>query len=1061
MKYKKKNKYQHQPLGKNSKRASKKKKKNKKFAMSSGRKLCKKCGVSTGGDQTNCRKCGAELDGEEMVDGEKCFSCNAMNLKNYRFCAHCAKKRPQEAKTERKKVETKKVEEPVSKKKEEEEEEEEEKRVENERKAKVAAAKKLKEEEEARRRKKEEEEEEEERKRIEAEKKAKAAKKAKEEEERRRREQEEEEEEEEERKRIEAEKKAKAAKKEEMRRREQEEEEKKAKAAAAAAAKKKAEEEARRVEQEEEEERKRIAEAEKKAKAAKKAKEEEEEEEKKRMEKLAKKKEAEKKAREILLRIKAEKESRDGLKKSSEKTPLSDPEMSSWIDEAGAKSPPLMQSEIMSWKDDEGVNFDMVEEKKVVCPSCGTENAEDAEDCTDCWEPLKPKKKKDEPAVAVKPAVKLVLKKASKIEVDDEIVAEEIPALEDEVIQPSPRSVLEAKGGGASGNPPPIPPRDYNRGKSVNSKANVKPMTVMSFDDLMNRQQAKILRYVDTLIHHASSGLDADKLRAEMVDVQSQLTAEHKAVLSRAFGESFENIVSAFVGPEGKSKLNALLQVTAASGVEETGPALVSFWISLRLPLVELAYCAMDQHLDASQSGAKGFFGTRPGPLSLSCVVLSSIFNVACRNFLKTNVHAVLEVGTASGLGLFDMCDEVLSNVCSCNQFPQLLLTLCWKCIQMSSSAAHLRGKERVVLGGLGLALLVGHAQLSGVDEIVRLGWRQTIANVVSEGFNAAKPKVPEPPKLPLKKPEKKSEPATFNKTPSSSSLVVSSSPPPPLPVSKPSPSSSSSNIVMVKGAWSKGKAPPMIQPVIDEVKATSPRKSADDDIDPTIRYDLMLDDELPPLPSQAPNPHLDKRAYKLYMLLRYEHQKRGLLQGEEVAVSSPRLPSSPTTQRKVLPPLPSPPSSPKQNRKEGPSSPVVSPRQPRQPPPAVPGRPVVVSSARADFDPTTSSPTFDYIVGDVLLCNWDGNLHQVKVVEVNKRNDSFLVEFSMYAGRTQRCKRIDLKHRPEDSCPGCKGFCPRWRVKACPSCAEQIASPRFTQMFDDLAKSFATIDDL
>ncbi len=60
--------------------------------------------------------------------------------------------------------------------------------------------------------------------------------------------------------------------------------------------------------------------------------------------------------------------------------------------------------------------------------------------------------------------------------------------------------------------------------------------------------------------------------------------------------------------------------------------------------------------------------------------------------------------------------------------------------------------------------------------------------------------------------------------------------------------------------------------------KKASPAVSVEEPLVRLERYDVLLDDELPLLPESAP-PIANKAEYKQYMVLRYEYERRGLLQ--------------------------------------------------------------------------------------------------------------------------------------------------------------------------------------
>ena len=71
-----------------------------------------------------------------------------------------------------------------------------------------------------------------------------------------------------------------------------------------------------------------------------------------------------------------------------------------------------------------------------------------------------------------------------------------------------------------------------------------------------------------------------------------------------------------------------------------------------------------------------------------------------------------------------------------------------------------------------------------------------------------------------------------------------------------------------------------------EALKDSSVSKKGDDDAVVRLeRYDVLLDDELPELPS-VPPPINNKSEYKQYMVLRYEYERRGLLQQSEDASS-------------------------------------------------------------------------------------------------------------------------------------------------------------------------------
>lgn len=88
-----------------------------------------------------------------------------------------------------------------------------------------------------------------------------------------------------------------------------------------------------------------------------------------------------------------------------------------------------------------------------------------------------------------------------------------------------------------------------------------------------------------------------------------------------------------------------------------------------------------------------------------------------------------------------------------------------------------------------------------------------------------------------------------------------------------------------------------------------------------TERYDMLLDEELPvrrprglffflnlfflqPLPTEVP-PISNIGAYKNYMVLRYEYQKRGLLEEPAPKQPEPKAVPKPTGPKPPRPPLP------------------------------------------------------------------------------------------------------------------------------------------------------------
>lgn len=78
-------------------------------------------------------------------------------------------------------------------------------------------------------------------------------------------------------------------------------------------------------------------------------------------------------------------------------------------------------------------------------------------------------------------------------------------------------------------------------------------------------------------------------------------------------------------------------------------------------------------------------------------------------------------------------------------------------------------------------------------------------------------------------------------------------------------------------------------------------------------RYDVLLDDELPPLPDAAP-PITNKVAYKQYMVLRYEYERRGLLPESKPQEEPPEATSQPL-KRSVEEEPPKPPQKPQQHQ--------------------------------------------------------------------------------------------------------------------------------------------------
>ncbi len=106
--------------------------------------------------------------------------------------------------------------------------------------------------------------------------------------------------------------------------------------------------------------------------------------------------------------------------------------------------------------------------------------------------------------------------------------------------------------------------------------------------------------------------------------------------------------------------------------------------------------------------------------------------------------------------------------------------------------------------------------------------------------------------------------------------------------------------------------------------------------------YESLPDAELPPLPKEAP-PIASRIEYKNYMRLRYEHQKRGLLEGD----NAPPRPSPRASQA-----APSPRGSATPLSGEPLKSPKKRPQRAAPPPPSIPPFGAVVAAKQAEPSP-------------------------------------------------------------------------------------------------------------
>jgi hypothetical protein len=91
-----------------------------------------------------------------------------------------------------------------------------------------------------------------------------------------------------------------------------------------------------------------------------------------------------------------------------------------------------------------------------------------------------------------------------------------------------------------------------------------------------------------------------------------------------------------------------------------------------------------------------------------------------------------------------------------------------------------------------------------------------------------------------------------------------------------------------------------------ESLKDSGVSKKGDDDFVRLERYDVLLDDELPELPS-VPPPISNKAEYKQYMVLRYEYERRGLLGDSDpvpaaLSPKSERKPSEKPVEEEVRP---------------------------------------------------------------------------------------------------------------------------------------------------------------
>ena len=230
-------------------------------------------------------------------------------------------------------------------------------------------------------------------------------------------------------------------------------------------------------------------------------------------------------------------------------------------------------------------------------------------------------------------------------------------------------------------------------------------------------------------------------------------------------------------------------------------------------------------------------------------------------------------------------------------------------------------------------------------------------------------------------------------------------------------------------------------------MELSSPRSTEE-----LINYAAFLDEELPPLPETVPDGTIDPIAYKNYMLLRFERQKRNLLEAEQ-EIASPRT----TRAWSEL-------SDQVKHAKE---------------------------EARREDDEEQL-----YFEGDLLNANWESSgIHYEAVVErVEFVNGVHLytMRFVDYPDKVERCLSKDLEVRPQDECERCGFYFPR-RCDTCPSCdamrgrdddssdifeetlddefvveeaivREKVGSPRLTCVLDDLAAEFdelAKLEDM
>ena len=318
---------------------------------------------------------------------------------------------------------------------------------------------------------------------------------------------------------------------------------------------------------------------------------------------------------------------------------------------------------------------------------------------------------------------------------------------------------------------------------------------------------------------------------------------------------------------------------------------------------------------------------------------------------------------------------------------PQLVIFLCDKIGQgCRQSTAH-RDKDGAVTAGLFFGTFMS-CDDSTDKSIKRMAFTRSLHQLAIDAFPAksARRRVVSDPRSLLKQ---------FKRTTMSDKKNLSASAKQPIPVLK----SGSS--------WTRGATPSEI-----DLELSSPRSA-----DQVLRFDHLLDEELPDLPLSPPDPIAHTIAYKNYMLLRYERQKRGLNQSGDVVIS-------PRASRRW------------ENLAEQ-----------------------LKDSAKDDFDPNLDQI---FNIGDRVMADYQRTgIRYPAIVRrafVKGAVCSYLVEFEEY-DHQETCKQHELMVMDEDECAQCGGFFPR-RADACITCGSYRPrqESRISDIMDDLSEEFAQL---